>query len=155
MWLRFYEAFPKSHSSLRCIRLHTNVSVPGKANLSDLNSALVSILLFLEPELPEIGILHMTWSKVTILAPCVYLILVKATWYVFVSKSRNIDSEQDSAILWKTGKMTYNISTFPIFEFRDQITIEVLFIWYIFFFPLWWTCAIARLDSQSLCQHTV
>ena len=129
VWLRFYPAFPKSHSSSRCIRLHTNVSVTGNPNLGDLNTALVSILLFLEP---EIGILHMTWSKVTVLAPCVCLILVKATWYVFVSKSRNIDSEQDS-FMEILAKMTYNISTFPIFEFRDQITIEVLFIWFIFF----------------------
>ena len=121
MWLRFYPAFPKSHSSPRCIRLHTNVSVTGNPNLGDLNSALVSILLFLEPELPEIGIFHMTWSKVTILVPYVCLILVKATWYVFVSKSKNIDSEQDSAILWKDWQkwpITFLLSQYLSLEIK-------------------------------------
>ena len=66
-WLKYYAAFPKLHNSLRCIRLHTNVSVTGKPNFKDLNSALVSIL-FLEVEYPDIRMLHMTWSKVTILA---------------------------------------------------------------------------------------
>ena len=39
---------------------HTNISVTVKPNFNNLNSALVSILLLLEIELPEIRMLHMT-----------------------------------------------------------------------------------------------
>ena len=81
-----------------CTRLHTHVSVIGKPNFNDLNSALVSILL--------------SWK----------LCSLRLEYFIWIP-----DSEQDCAILWRDWqKVTYNLSTFSIFEFRAQITVEVL-----------------------------
>lgn len=81
-----------------CTRLHTHVSVIGKLNFNHLNSALVSILL--------------SWK----------LCSLRLEYFIWIPYS-----EQDCAILWRDWqKMTYNLSTFSVFEVRAQITVEVL-----------------------------
>lgn len=54
----------QSHTvSKDCTGIHAHIAVAGQPNFSDLNSAFISIVLFLETLLPEIGILPMNSSS--------------------------------------------------------------------------------------------